>query len=128
MDQANKYDIAYAELLNRCWDDAEYLAKFKENPAAALEEFGIPTVAGATYHIVPEDEIKPSTATDIYLPYFDKPGLTTLDDDMLDSAAGGGFIITKSNAITNSNVIAQNDVGVYAEAVAATVSVEVAYG
>ena len=128
MDQAEKNNIAYAELLNRCWEDAGYLAKFKADPAAALEEFGIPTVVGATYHVVPEDEVKPSTETDIYLPYYEKPSLTTLDDDMLDAAAGGGFMIKNSNVILNKNAVAQADVGVYSEAAVATVSVEVAYG
>ena len=92
MDQAKKNEIAYAELLNRCWEDAGYLEKFMADPAAALEEFGIPTVPGATYHVVPEDEVKPSTETDIYLPYKEKPGLRALDDDMLEQAAGGACV------------------------------------
>ena len=127
MDQ-EKINIAYAELINRCWEDADFLAKFKENPAAALEEFGIPTIPGATYHVVAEADMKPSTETDIYLPYEDKPKLRTLDDDMMDDAAGGGILITKSNIITNANAIAQNDAVGYSEAVAVTISVEVTYG
>ena len=128
MDQAKKNNIAYAELLNRCWEDAGYLAKFKADPAAALEEFGIPTVAGATYHVVPEDEVKPSTETDIYLPYFEKPALAKLDDSMLEDAAGGGVFITNSNFVYNKNAVASADAIGYSEAIAATVSVEVAYG
>ena len=89
MSQSDKNNVAYAELVNRCWDDPEYLAKFKADPAAALEEFGIPTVAGANYHIVAPGEMKPSTKEDIYLPFQDKPGLRTLGDDLLDEAAGG---------------------------------------
>lgn len=104
------------------------MAQFKENPVAALEEFGIPTVPGATYHIVSQDEMQPNTATDVYLPYVDKPTLRTLDDDMLDSAAGGGILITKSNIITNKNAVAVSDAAVATEVAAATVSVEVAYG
>ena len=128
MDQGQKNNIAYAELLNRCWDDPAYLAKFKENPSAALEEFGIPTVPGATYHVVAEDEMKPSTEKDIYLPYSEKPKLQVMNDDLLDDVAGGGFVYKKSNIVVNTNAIGQNDVVAYTEAAAATVSVEVAYG
>ena len=127
MDQGKDYNIAYAELINRCWEDPAYLAKFKEDPAAALKEFGIPTVPGATYHVVPLDELKPGTETDIYLPYQDKPALQTVGDDMLDAAAGGAGIVWKhSNIIANANVVAQNDVAAYAEAGVVTVAVEVA--
>lgn len=128
MDQGKDYNIAYAELVNRCWDDPEYLAKFKEDPAAALEEFGIPTVPGATYHIVAPNDVKPNTETDIYLPYQDKPGLQTMGDDMLDAVAGGGFVYKNSNVITNKNAVASGDVVAYAEAAAVTVAVEVACG
>ena len=128
MSEERDYNIIYAELVNRCWDDPEYLAKFKEDPAAALEEFGIPTVAGANYHIVAPGEMKPSSKEDIYLPFQDKPGLQVMGDDMLDDVAGGGFIYKHSNIIANTNAIAQNDVAAYSEAAAVTISVEVAYG
>ena len=128
MEQNKDYRIAYSELLNRCWEDPEYLAKFKENPAAALEDFGIPTVPGAQYHIVARDEMKPSTMEDIYLPFQEKPGLQTLNDDMLDDAAGGGFLITNSNVITNANVVADTAAAIESLAAAVTVSVTVAVG
>ena len=48
MGEEKDYNIAYAELVNRCWEDPEYLAKFKEDPISALEEFRIPTKSGAT--------------------------------------------------------------------------------
>lgn len=128
MDQGKDYNIVYAELVNRCWDDPDFLAKFKENPIAALEEFGIPTVAGATYHVVSPDDVKPNTETDIYLPFQDKPGLQTLNDDLLDAAAGGGFVYKHSNVVTNKNVAASGDVVAYAEAAAVTVAAAVAYG
>ena len=111
MDQ-EKVNIAYAELLNRCWDDPAYLAKFKADPAAALEDFGIPTVPGATYHIVAESEMKPSTAEDVYLPYQDKPGLNMLDDDAFDAVAGGLNSKTPSGLISpyaNTTLVATTE-------------------
>ena len=128
MDQGKKNNIAYAELLNRCWEDPEYLAKFKENPAAALEEFGIPTVPGATYHVVAPDDVKPNTAEDIYLPYDEKPKLNTMSDDLLDDMAGAGFVWKSSNIIASQNVVAVGDVVADAEVAAVTIAVEVAYG
>ena len=128
MDQGKDYNIAYAELINRCWDDPKYLAAFKENPIAALEEYGIPTVPGATYHIVAPNDVKPNTEKDVYLPYQDKPGLQTMGDDMLDDVAGGGFIYKNSNVVTNKNVAATGDVVAYAEAAAVTVAAAVTYG
>lgn len=104
MPQSKNNNIAYSELLNRCWEDPEYLAKFKENPIAALEDFGIPIVPGAKYHVVPENEAKPSTDEDIYLPYKERPGLVTLDDDMLEEAAGGTFICPSTNTIELQSV------------------------
>lgn len=104
MTQAKNNNIAYSELLNRCWEDPEYLAKFKENPIAALEDFGIPTIPGAKYHVVPENEVKPSTEADIYLPYKEKPGLVTLDDDMIEEAAGGNLICPYTISIEVQNV------------------------
>jgi hypothetical protein len=128
MDQGKDYNIAYAELVNRCWEDPAYLAKFKEDPAAALEEFGIPTVPGATYHIVAPNDVKPNTETDIYLPYQDKPGLQTLEDDMLDGAAGGGFVWKHSNIIANANAVAQENAVGYSEAAAVTIATAVTVG
>lgn len=43
---------AYNELLSRCWKDAAYLESLRSDPAAALKEYGIPTVEGASYHVV----------------------------------------------------------------------------
>ena len=103
MDQSKDYNIAYAGLVNRCWDDPEYLERFKGNPAAALEEFGIPTVPGATYHIVAPGDVKPNTEKVVYLPYQDKPGLRALEDDMLDAAAGGTFISPHTNTTVIQN-------------------------
>lgn len=128
MGQDKDYRIAYSELLNRCWEDPEYLAKFQADPIAALEDFGIPTVPGAKYHIVPQDELKPSTEEDIYLPFQEKPGLRMLGDEMLDGAAGGGFLITKSNIVANQNVIADGTAVGESIAVAVTIAVEVAIG
>ena len=128
MSEEKDYNIAYAELVNRCWEDPEYLAKFKEDPISALEEFRIPTKSGATYHVVSLNDIKPSTEEDIYLPFQEKPGLQSMGDDMLDNVAGGSFMIKNSNLIANANVVAQNDIVGYSEAAVATISVEVAYG
>ena len=110
MDQGKNYNIAYAELINRCWEDPAYMAKFKEDPAAALEEFGIPTVPGANYHIVAPDDAKPNTEKDIYLPYQDKPSLQTVGDDMLDAAAGGTLISPHSNTNVIQNAVANETV------------------
>ena len=112
MEQSKNNNIAYSELLNRCWEDPEYLAKFKDDPIAALEDFGISTVPGAKYHVVPENEMKPSTEVDIYLPYKEKPGLVTLDDDMLEEAAGGTFICpsTITIEVQSTSVLEQTSV------------------
>ena len=128
MDKAKNQEIAYAELVNKCWEDPGYLAKFKADPAAALKEFGIEAPENATYHIVAPADLQPNTDTDIYLPYEDKPALKTMGDDTLDSMAGGGFMITSSNIITNKNAIAANDIAVDTEAAAVVMAVEVAYG
>ena len=124
MDQKKKYLIAYGELLNRCWDDPEYLAKFKADPAAALEDFGIETVPGARYHIVAPEDMKQSTMEDIYLFYMDNPDDQELDEEMIGKVAGGGFIITKSNIVTNGNVLV--DAAAVAETLAGVVTVSVA--
>lgn len=50
--ESKNYAAAYNELLNRCWEDAAYLEGFRSDPAAALKEYGIPTVEGACYHVV----------------------------------------------------------------------------
>ena len=128
MDKAKNQEIAYAELVNKCWEDPGYLAKFKADPAAVLAEFGIEVPEGVTCHIVAPADMQPNTATDIYLPYEDKPALKTMGDDALDGMAGAGWVITSSNIITNKNAIAVNDVAVDTEAAAVAMAVEVAYG
>ena len=45
MDLIKTDQIAYAELLNRCWEDPAYLAKFREDPVACLTDFGIGTTS-----------------------------------------------------------------------------------
>ena len=52
MTQDKKKHIAYAELINHCWEDAAYLEKFRKDPAAVLAEAGIETVPGARYHVL----------------------------------------------------------------------------
>ncbi len=52
MEQKKDKRIAYAEILNRCWEDAEFLKRFRSCPADILTEFGIETVPGADYHVV----------------------------------------------------------------------------
>ena len=89
MDQIKKNNIAYAKLLNKCWDDPAYLEKFRADPAAALKEFGIPTPPNARYHIVAPQDMKPSTKEDVYLYYMDKPEVTSLNDETLSKVAGG---------------------------------------
>lgn len=89
MDQIKKNNIAYGKLLNKCWDDPDYLEKFRKDPAACLEEFGIKTIPGAKYHIVAPEEMKPSTREDVYLYYMPKPEVVNLDDDVLKKIAGG---------------------------------------
>lgn len=51
MDQ-KQISIAYAEIMNRCWEDPAYLERFRSDPGAVLEEYGIPTLAGVRYHVV----------------------------------------------------------------------------
>ena len=89
MNQENTVRIAYGKLLSRCWKEPDYLAKFREDPAACLEEFGIPTVSGANYHIVKPEEMQPNTEQDIYLPYTEKPKTRELSIDMVDAVASG---------------------------------------
>ena len=89
MDQIKKNNIAYAKLLNKCWDDPAYLEKFRADPAAALKEHGIPTPPNARYHIVDYKDMKPSTNEDVYLYYMDKPQISSLNDAMLTKVAGG---------------------------------------
>ena len=57
MDQKKEKRIAYAELLNRCWEDAEYLERFRNDPATVLAEAGIETVTGAVYHVVEQSDV-----------------------------------------------------------------------
>ncbi len=92
MDQIKKNKIAYNKLLNKCWDEPEYLAKFREDPAMCLAEFGIQPIPGAKYHIVAPEEMKPSTNEDIYLPYMPKPEVTNLSAETLNKIAGGTVI------------------------------------
>ena len=106
MDQFKKNHIAYAELLNRCWEDPSYLEKFRKDPAAALEEFGIPTVPGARYHIVEPDKMQPSTQEDIYLPYTPEPESRVLSDEMLSTVSVGDMVYMNSNIAVNVNVAA----------------------
>lgn len=89
MDQIKKNNIAYGKLLNKCWEDAAYLEKFRADPAAALKEHGIPTPSNARYHIVDPKDLKPSTNEDVYLFYTAKPDVTSLSDKSLDAVAGG---------------------------------------
>ena len=89
MDQIKTNNIAYAKLLNKCWDDPAYLEKFRADPAAALKEHGIPTPPNARYHIVDPKDMKPSTNEDVYLYYVDKPQITSLSDAALTKVAGG---------------------------------------
>ena len=119
-----KNQIAYAELINRCWEDPEFLAKFKEDPASALQEYGIETKSGVTYHIVSSNEMKPDTEEDVYLPYADNPKTRKLNIEELKDAAGGGFFYKHSNVIYNTNIGVDTQ-GV-AETLAAAVTVEVA--
>ena len=128
MNQEKNYRIEYGELLNRCWKDPKYLAKFRENPAAVLEDFGIPTVPGARYHVVNQDEMKPSTTEDIYLPYMEKPKTRELSIEDVDDVAGGGWFITSSNVVVNGNVAIDGAVAVESIAAAVTVSVAAAVG
>ena len=44
--------LIIAEILNRCWDDAAFKAKFVAEPAKILAEAGIPVKAGKTYRVV----------------------------------------------------------------------------
>lgn len=92
MDKIKKNYIAYGKLLNKCWDDPDYLAKFREDPATCLEEFGIRAIPGAKYHIVAPEEMKPSTKEDVYLYYMPKPEVVNLDDDVLKNIAAGKVI------------------------------------
>ena len=108
MDQIKKNNIAYAKLLNKCWDDPAYLEKFRADPAAALKEHGIPTPPNARYHIVDPKDMKPSTNEDVYLYYMDKPEVTNLSDSTLDKVAGGDTAAdTKADYLVSlTNVIA----------------------
>ena len=44
--------LIIAEILNRCWDDAAFKAKFVAEPAKILAEAGIPVDAEKTYRVV----------------------------------------------------------------------------
>ena len=143
MNQENNVRIAYGKLLSRCWKEPDYLAKFREDPAACLEEFGIPTVSGANYHIVKPEEMQPNTEQDIYLPYTEKPKTRELSIDMVDAVASGsydeymtagemeamaGIFITKSNVVVNSNAVVDGTVGVESIAGAVTIVAAVTIG
>lgn len=128
MDQMKNNQIAYAELLNRCWEDPSYLAKFREDPAACLSDFGIETVPGARYHVVAPDDMKPNTDEDIYLPYTENPETRELSFEELDDAAGGGFVWKTSNIVVRTNVVADTQGAVETLAAAVTVSVAAAVG
>ena len=143
MNQENNVRIAYGKLLNRCWKDPKYEAKFRENPAACLEEFGMPTVPGAKYHIVKPEDMPPSTEQDIYLPWIEKPKTRELSIDMVDAVASGsydeymtagemeamaGIFITKSNVVVNSNAVVDGTVGVESIAGAVTIAMAVTIG
>lgn len=128
MNLVEKNQIAYAELINRCWEDPDYLAKFKEDPASALEEFGIETVAGAKYHIVSSEDMQPDTAEDIYLPYAENPKTHKLSIEEVDKIAGGGFFYKKSNVFINTNIGVDTQGAVESLAAAVTVEVAAVYG
>lgn len=117
MDQIRKNNIAYAKLLNKCWDDPAYLEKFRADPAAALKEFGIPTPPNARYHIVAPVDMKPSTDEDVYLYYTERPRITTLDDKLLNKVAGGE-VETSAGPQGNDSVSEYADAAVHVEAVA----------
>ena len=128
MDQIKKNLIAYAELLNRCWDDPEFLAKFKEDPAPVLEEYGIRTIKGARYHVVEAEDMKPDTQEDIYLPYKDTPEVRQLSVEELSDVAGGGFVWKSSNVVVRSNIAVDTQGAVESMAAAVTVEVAALYG
>ena len=111
MNQENNVRIAYGKLLNRCWKDPKYEAKFRENPAACLEEFGMPTVPGAKYHIVKPEDMPPSTEQDIYLPWIEKPKTRELSIDMVDAVASGdmgGFPISNIQTDCTTSVVSHS--------------------
>ena len=129
MKMDKKERIAYAELLNRCWEEPEYLVKFRKDPAAALEDFGLPTAPGARYHVVDADRIVPSTPEDIYLPFMPRPETVELNDQMLEAVACGkdtdtdnlgDFFYLNSNIAVNLNVAADTMTAVETSAVIMT--------
>ena len=112
MDQIKKNNIAYAELLNRCWDDQEYKAKFFEDPATVLQQYGIETVPGARYHTVEPEKMQPSTPEDIYLPITPQPKFRLLDDQDLTAVASGDWFYMNSNVVVNVNATVDASVAV----------------
>ena len=72
-EQSKQIRIKYGEILNRVWEDTDLSKKFSENPVEVLKEYGFPIKEGANYHSVAPEEVKPSTDTDIYLPFVPKP-------------------------------------------------------
>lgn len=112
MDQIKKNNIAYAELLNRCWDDQEYKSKFFEDPATVLQQYGIETVPGARYHIVEPEKMQPSTPEDIYLPFTPQPKFRLLDDQDLTAVASGDWFYMNSNVVVNVNATVDASVAV----------------
>ena len=105
MDQVIKNRIAYAELLNRCWDEPEYLERFREDPESCLKEYGIDAPPEARYHIVAPEDMQMSTDEDVYLYYMEKPATGELDEEALEKVAGGGWFWTSSNILVNSNAM-----------------------
>lgn len=92
-EQSKQIRIKYGEILNRVWEDTDLSKKFSENPVEVLKEYGFPIKEGANYHIVAPEEVKPSTDTDIYLPFVPKPESKELVEKALAGITGGTDLI-----------------------------------
>ncbi len=73
----------WAQILSKCWADANYKAKLLADPAAVFQAEGLPVPQGLELRVV-ED-----TAETAHLVIPARPA--ELSDEMLDGLAGGGI-------------------------------------
>ncbi len=74
----------WAEMIAKCWTDEAFKKRFKENPTAVLNEFGINCPSNITYKVV-ED-----TKDTIYLHIPQKPEANLSEADLKKTAAAQG--------------------------------------
>lgn len=80
-------NLILGEIINRCWDDAAYKARFLKNPNAVLKDAGFP-VGDKNFRVVE------NTADVHYIVLPEKPS-EKISDEELDGVAGGIQIIDR---------------------------------